>query len=169
MRVKLDQIQNKHTCPESRGTGLLQTLLFDNEACTDEEARRQSEAQTLYVIGGHPLAPARTRRRRRRTRHVPHNQTLTLLFLWWYGSQTQPHWDLTTEKAIYQKSQCRDFVWWVQLSQTTLSLVPWIGISFVNSNSNSNCNCNCVQTDKSYINKKRYDKNLILQCDQCQR
>lgn len=63
------------TGPDSTSTGLLQTLLFDNEAGADEEARRESEAQTLYVVGGHALAPARSRRRRRRSRHA---KTLTL-------------------------------------------------------------------------------------------
>lgn len=55
------------TCPDSTGTGLLQTLFFYNEACTDEEARGESEDQAFYVVGGHALAPAWTRR----TRH-PH-------------------------------------------------------------------------------------------------
>ena len=63
------------TGPDSTSTGLLQTLLFDNEAGADEEARRESEAQSLYVVGGHALAPARSRRRRRRSRHA---KTLTL-------------------------------------------------------------------------------------------
>jgi len=34
----------KDTGPESTGTSLLQTLLFDNEAGTDEEAGGESEA-----------------------------------------------------------------------------------------------------------------------------
>ena len=63
------------TGPDSTSTGLLQTLLFDNEAGADEEARRESEAQSLYVVGGHALAPAR---RTRRSRHAARTKTLTL-------------------------------------------------------------------------------------------
>lgn len=54
--------ERNDTGSDSTSTGLLQTLLFDNEACTDEEARGESEAESLYVIGGHSLAPTGTRR-----------------------------------------------------------------------------------------------------------
>lgn len=54
-RTKPHQRQVLYTCSDSRSPGLLQPLLLDNEASTNEKTRRQRENQTLDVVSGHAL------------------------------------------------------------------------------------------------------------------
>ena len=64
-KAKSHQNQVLHTCSDSRSPSLLQPLLLDNEASTNEKARRQRKNQTLDVVSGHalvgvsPLLPGR--------------------------------------------------------------------------------------------------------------